>query len=93
MATKVVGSRGRSKTGGRRKGTPNKATRAWKDCMAELVIDPGLQQALVETIRARPELLFKAAEHAYGKPRQALEVNQGELRFIQWPGNRDIAEE
>jgi hypothetical protein len=98
MASRVVRSRGRfrrgrSKTGGRRKGTPNRATRAWKDCMAELVTDPGLQQALVDAIRSRPELLFKAAEHAFGKPRQQVDVNQGELRFIQWPDNQDIAEE
>jgi hypothetical protein len=66
MASRVVRSRGRfrrgrSKTGGRRKGTPNRATRAWKDRMAEQVTDPGLQQALVDAIRARPELLLQGS--------------------------------
>jgi hypothetical protein len=57
------------------------------------VNDPEQQQALAHAIKAHPELLFKAAEHAYGKPRQALDVNQGEFRMIQWPGTEDIAEE
>ena len=42
--------------------------------MAELVNDPEQQQALANAIKAHPELLFKAAEHAVGKPRQTLEV-------------------
>ncbi len=80
-ASRVEGGRGqfrkgRAKTGGRRQGTPNRATRAWKDFVSELVNDPAQQQALAEAIKAHPELLFKAAEHAVGKPRQAVEVNQ-----------------
>jgi hypothetical protein len=84
--------RGRAKAGGRRRGTPNRATRAWKEFVTAIANDPELQQGLVDAIKAHPELLFKAAEHAFGRPRQALDVNQGELRFIQWPDNRDIAE-
>jgi hypothetical protein len=56
------------------------------------VNDPEQQQALADAIKAHPELLFKAAEHAYGKPRQALDVNQGEFRMIQWPDNEGIQE-
>ena len=85
--------KGRPKTGGRRRGVPNRATRAWRDFVAELVNDPEQQQALAHAIKAHPEMLFKAAEHAYGRPRQALDVNQGEFRMIQWPGTEDIAEE
>ena len=85
--------KGTPKTGGRRKGTPNKASRAWKDFVAGMVNDPEQQQALADAIKAHPELLFKAAEHAYGKPRQALEVNQGEFRMIQWPDNDDVSTE
>jgi hypothetical protein len=66
--------KGHPKTGGRRKGTPNKATRAWKDFVAELVSDPARQEQLAEAIAERPDLMFKAAEHAVGKPRQTLEV-------------------
>jgi hypothetical protein len=42
----------------------------------ELVNDPAQQQALADAIKAHPELLFKAAEHAVGKPHQAVDVNQ-----------------
>jgi hypothetical protein len=69
-----------------------RASRAWKEFVAELVNDPAQQQALAHAIKTHPELLFKAAEHAVGKPRQALDVNQGEFRMIQWPDNEDIAE-
>jgi hypothetical protein len=68
--------KGRAKTGGRSRGTPNRATRAWKEFVAELVNDPAQQQALADAIKAHHELLFKAAEHAVGKPRQALDLDQ-----------------
>jgi hypothetical protein len=68
----------RPENSGRRKGTPNKATRAWKDFVAELVTDPDNQDTLVSAIAERPELLFKAAEHAIGKPRQTVEVASGD---------------
>ncbi len=60
--------KGRSKTGGRRRGTPNRASRAWKDFVAEPVTNPDNQDKLARAISERPELLFKAAEHAVGKP-------------------------
>ena len=41
--------------------------------MVELVNDPAQQQALADAIKAHPELLFKAAEHAVGKPHQAVD--------------------
>ena len=68
--------KGRSKTGGRRQGTPNRATRAWKDFVAELVNDPEWQQRLAEAISEWAELLFNGAEHAVGRPRQ-LELAGG----------------
>jgi hypothetical protein len=55
---------------GRRRGTPNRTTRAWKDFVAELVTGPENQDRLVEAICKRPELLLKAVEHAVGRPRQ-----------------------
>ena len=69
--------KGRAKTGGRRHGTPNKATRAWREFVSDLVNDPEQQKALADAIKAHPELLFKAAEHTVGKPHQAMDVNQG----------------
>ena len=74
--------KGHRKLGGRRKGTPNRATRAWKDFVTALVSDPDNQQALAEAISERPELLFRAAEHAHGKPHQALDVDQDSVTEI-----------
>jgi len=36
--------------------------------------------------------MFKAAEHAFGKPTETVRVS-GEFRMIQWPDNGDISEE
>jgi hypothetical protein len=47
--------KGRAKTGGRRRGTLSRATRAWKDFVSDLVSDPHQQQALVNAIRKHPE--------------------------------------
>ena len=46
--------KGRSKTGGRRRGTPNRASRAWRDFVAESVNDPEPQQSFVDATRATP---------------------------------------
>ena len=73
----MKGSR-RPPNAGRRRGTPNRATRAWKDFVAELVTDPDKQDTLARAIAERPELLFKAAEHAIGKPRQTVEMASGD---------------
>jgi hypothetical protein len=48
---------------------------------------------LADASSGHPEFPFTAAEHAYGRPLQALDVNQGEFRMIQWPYSQDIAEE
>lgn len=69
--------KGRTKTGGRRRGIANRATRAWKDFVVELVNDPEQQAALADAIKAHPEMLFRAAEHAVGKPRQAVDLDHG----------------
>jgi hypothetical protein len=58
--------RGRSKTRGRGKGVPNKATRAWRDFVAGLLDAPFA--GLTDAIKAHSELVFKAAGHAFGKP-------------------------
>ena len=88
MASKMVANRGqfqkgRAKTGGRRKGIANKATRA-KDFVSALVSDPDQQQALAEAIQKHPELLFKAAEHAHGRPHQTLAQEVAGPIEIRW---------
>lgn len=80
------------KTGGRTKGTLNKATRAWKEFVAEVASSTDQQEALRKACLSRPELLLKVAEHAVGKPKETVEV-KGEMRMIQWPDGEDIAEE
>jgi len=40
----------------------------------DLVSDPEKQAQVAAAISERPELLFKAAEHAIGKPRQTIDV-------------------
>ena len=69
--------KGRAKTGGRRRGTPNRATRAVKEFLSEILDRADVQDAIRERILAGDtSAFFKAIEIVHGKPRQALEVNQ-----------------
>lgn len=77
---------------GRKKGSPNKASLPWKALTALICEDPAHQVALLNVTLERPELIFKAAEHSYGKPKETKEI-VGEFRMIGWPDNEDIAEE
>ena len=84
---------GHKKTGGRVKGTPNKAPVAWKQFVTDLCEDPAVQQSTKESIlNGKTELIFRAAEHAFGKPTETVKVS-GEFRMIQWPDNGDVSEE
>ena len=67
----------RPPTAGRRRGTPNRVTRAWRDFVTEVVTNSDKQDLLARAISERPELLIKLAEHAVGRPRQSLEVTSG----------------
>jgi hypothetical protein len=67
---------------GRRPGTPNRATREWKDLVREIIADPDAQEALRRACIERPELMFKAAEHAYGKPRMSMDLNPDDRKMI-----------
>ena len=69
--------KGRAKTGGRRRGTPNRATRAVKEFLSEILDRADVQDAVRERILAGDTSAFlKAVEIVHGKPRQALEVRQ-----------------
>jgi hypothetical protein len=81
----------RRKTGGRKKGTPNKATRAWKEFVGSCADDVELQAALRERCLDRPDLLLRVAEHAVGKPKETV-VHEGELKMFIWPDGEDIAD-
>ena len=77
--------KGRATTGGRRRGTPNRATRAVK----EILDRADVQDAIRERILAGDTgAFFKAVEIVHGKPRQALEVSQDVASkvVISWKG-------
>lgn len=72
--------KGKKKTGGRKAGTPNKATVEIKELAQSLLEDPAYRKALTRRLRAGraqriEELLY---HYAYGKPLQTVEVS-GEL--------------
>ena len=71
---------------------PNHANRTWKDLVKGICENPEHQAKLQAACLDRPDLMFKAAEFAFGKPVQAVEL-KGEFKMIQWPDNEDIAEE
>jgi hypothetical protein len=69
--------KGRAKTGGRRRGTPNRATRAVKEFLAEVLDCPAVQDAIEQRIlNGDTTAFFKALEMVHGKPRQAVELAQ-----------------
>jgi hypothetical protein len=69
--------KGRSKTGGRKKGSPNKATREVKEFMLALVDDTEVQEAVRQKIlKGDATAFFKATEMVHGKPRQSVELNE-----------------
>lgn len=61
---------------GRRKGTPNRATRAVKEFLSEILDRADVQDAISERIlTGDTAAFFKAIEIVHGKPRQALDLN------------------
>jgi hypothetical protein len=77
---------GHAKVGGRKKGEPNKASRAWKDFVTTLCDDLEVQEAAKKAIvEGRADLLFRAAEHAHGKPHQSMDISMADRKMINWP--------
>jgi hypothetical protein len=80
MASKVEGNRGRfrrgrAKTGGRRQGTPNRATREVKEFLAETVSQTDVQGAIRDRILAGDTTaFFGALSHVLGKPRETVDM-------------------
>lgn len=73
---------------GRKKGVPNKTTRAVKEFLAALVDDPETQEAVQERIRKGDAIaFFRALEHVVGKPKETVEANVT-ARFS-WAGDGD----
>ena len=79
--------------GRRRRGTPNRVTRAAKEFLSELVADPDVQDAIRERILdGDSAAFFRAMEMVYGKPRQSLELNQSREWVIALPPGDDVGE-
>jgi hypothetical protein len=81
------------KTGGRQKGTPNKASLPWKQFAEDLAESPEHREALRQACLTDPNLYLRVIEHAFGKPRQSVDLNTSDKRWIQWPDKQDVAEE
>jgi len=78
----------RPKTGGRKKGTPNKVTRKVKEFLAALV-DKGEVQDAVEAriISGDAVAFFRALEHVVGKPKETAAVEHSGTIKIGWEGD------
>jgi hypothetical protein len=60
---------GTPKTGGRRRGTPNRVTREVREFLAEVLTDPGVQEALrAKLLAGDTSAFFKAARWFMGSP-------------------------
>ena len=69
--------KGTPKTGGRTKGTPNKATVEVREAARQLVEDPEYRENLAKRIRAgiaAPGMEALLWHYAYGKPKELVEV-------------------
>jgi hypothetical protein len=61
---------------GRRKGTPNKATRPIREFLAALADDGAVQEAVRERIVSGDAVaFFRAVDHVLGKPRESVDVS------------------
>lgn len=68
--------KGKSKTGGRKVGTPNKATVEVKELARSFLEDPAYQNNLKERLRdgRAPQIEALMFHYAYGKPTDKLEL-------------------
>ncbi len=74
------------KTGGRKKGTLNKATTAAREACAEIVDDPVYRKKLLAAARARtlpPAVETMLWHYAKGKPKEAVQEHDQTLH-VTW---------
>ena len=75
------------KTGGRRRGTPNRATGDARECCAKLVDDPAYQAKLRRRLLSgelAPALECMLWHYAHGKPKDALELDTNASLPLSW---------
>jgi hypothetical protein len=76
---------------GRKKGTPNKATRAVKEFLSQLMDDPQVQARLRQRIMEGDTWAFlRAVEHVIGKPRQSVEQRVAGPVVFSWQDDRIV---
>ena len=72
---------------GRKKGTPNKITRAVKEFLKELVDDADVQAAIKDRImRGDAVAFFRALEHVAGKPTETVNAQVKADVTYRWEG-------
>lgn len=71
-------AKGKVKTGGRKAGTPNKATAEIKDLARSLLEDPVYQTKLKQRLRdgKAPQIEQLLYHYAYGKPKEQFEATK-----------------
>jgi hypothetical protein len=73
----------KSRPVGRRKGTPNKSTRAIKEFLVALADDGAVQEAVRKRIVAGDAVaFFRAVDHVLGKPKESVDVNAPQADVI-----------
>ena len=79
--------KGRAETGDAARAPPNRATRAVKEFLSEILNDPTVQDAMrARVLAGDTSAFFKALEIIHGRPRQALEVKQDARVVYSWEG-------
>ncbi len=85
LVKKVGRPKGSPKTGGRKKGTPNKVTTAAREAAALIVDDPTYREKLLAAAQARelpPAVETMLWHYAKGKPKETFD-HSGEFR-LRW---------
>ena len=83
--TRCGRKKGTPKTGGRKMGTPNKATVEVRTWARGVVEDPQVQATTLESARSgrlAPAVLIELLHYAYGKPKDTTDVHVQVSRMI-----------
>ena len=80
--------RGHAKRGGRKRGVPNKVTRAARELMAALCDDAEVQEAVKARILGGDTVgFFRALEYVIGRPTQPVAVASDSVIEFRWRSN------
>lgn len=72
--------KGRAKTGGRQKGTPNKVPVEVREFMRRMIDDPDIQAAMkAKMLIGDGQLFMKMVEQTLGKPKEEVNVTSPDM--------------